>query len=49
MFGPLTRKFNDWRLRRIAIRKLHTFDDRMLADIGTERDKIACFVDETTR
>ncbi|HTO28351.1 MAG TPA: DUF1127 domain-containing protein [Devosia sp.] len=44
MFAPLTRKFTDWRLRRIAIRKLHTLDDRLLADIGTEREDIACFV-----
>ena len=44
MFEPLTRKFTDWRLRRIAIRKLHTLDDRLLADVGTTRDDIACFV-----
>lgn len=44
MFEPLTRKFTDWRLRRIAIRKLHNLDDRLLADIGTQREDIACFV-----
>jgi uncharacterized protein YjiS (DUF1127 family) len=44
MFEPLTRKFTDWRLRRIAIRTLHTLDDRLLADLGTTRDDIACFV-----
>jgi uncharacterized protein YjiS (DUF1127 family) len=44
MFEPLTRKFTDWRMRRIAIRKLHTLDDRLLADVGTKRDDIACFV-----
>ena len=44
MFEPLTRKFTDWRLRRIAIRKLHTLDDRMLADVGTTRYDIDCFV-----
>ena len=44
MFEPLTRKFTDWRLRRIAIRKLHTLDDRMLADVGTTRDAIDYFV-----
>ena len=44
MFGPLARKFTDWRLRRIAIRKLHTLDDRLLADVGTTREDIACFV-----
>ena len=44
MFEPLTRKFIDWRLRRIAIRKLHTLDDRLLADVGTTRDGIRSFV-----
>jgi uncharacterized protein YjiS (DUF1127 family) len=47
MFEPLTRKFTDWRLRRIAVRKLHTLDDRLLTDIGTRRDDIACFVAST--
>jgi len=47
MFEPLTRKFIDWRLRRIAIRKLHTLDDRMLADVGTSREHIASFVAKT--
>jgi uncharacterized protein YjiS (DUF1127 family) len=46
MFAPLARKFNDWRLRRIAIRKLHTLDDRLLADLGTRRDQIDCFVQD---
>jgi uncharacterized protein YjiS (DUF1127 family) len=44
MFEPLTRKFTDWRQRRLAIRRLHTLDDRLLADIGTKREDIACFV-----
>lgn len=44
MFEPLTRKFADWRLRRIAIRRLHSLDDRLLADLGTKREDIACFV-----
>ena len=44
MFEPLTRKFVDWRQRRIAIRKLHQLDDRLLADVGTKREDIACFV-----
>lgn len=44
MFEPLTRKFADWRQRRIAIRKLHALDDRLLADVGAERDSIARFV-----
>lgn len=44
MFEPLTRKFLGWRQQRIAIRKLHTLDDRLLADVGTRREDIACFV-----
>jgi uncharacterized protein YjiS (DUF1127 family) len=44
MFEPLTRKFQDWRLRRIAIRKLHSLDDRLLNDLGTRREDIAAFV-----
>lgn len=44
MFEPLTRKFLDWRQRRIAIRTLHMLDDRLLADVGTKRDNIAGFV-----
>ena len=47
MLEPLTRKFADWRLRRIAIRQLHTLDDRLLADLGTRREDIACFVAST--
>jgi uncharacterized protein YjiS (DUF1127 family) len=44
MFEPLTRKYTDWRLRRIAIRTLHTLDDRLLADLGAERESIVEFV-----
>jgi uncharacterized protein YjiS (DUF1127 family) len=44
MFQPLTRKFFDWRLRRMTIRKLHTLDDRLLADMGALRDDIDRFV-----
>ena len=44
MFEPLTRKFLDWQQRRLAIRKLHTLDDRLLADVGTKREDIAHFV-----
>ncbi|UJW84508.1 DUF1127 domain-containing protein [Devosia sp. SL43] len=47
MFEPLTRKFIDWRQRRIAIRQLHKLDDRLLADLGTKRDDIASFVAST--
>jgi len=45
MFEPLTRKFIAWHQRRIAIRRLERMDDRLLADVGTKRDEISCFVD----
>lgn len=41
---PFARKYLDWRQRRIAIRKLHQLDDRMLSDIGTRRDAISRFI-----
>lgn len=44
MFEPLIRKFVDWRLRRITIRTLRRLDDRLLADVGTQRDEIDHFV-----
>ncbi len=44
MFEPLARKFVDWSQRRIAVRRLHALDDRLLADVGTKREDIACFV-----
>jgi uncharacterized protein YjiS (DUF1127 family) len=44
MFEPLIRKFVDWRLRRITVRKLQGLDDRLLADLGTQRDEIDRFV-----
>jgi len=47
MLGALARKFIDWRERRIAIYLLHQLDDRLLADLGTKRDDIACFVTRT--
>jgi uncharacterized protein YjiS (DUF1127 family) len=42
---PLIRRYLDWRQRRIAVRKLHNLDDRLLADMGTERGAIERFVD----
>ena len=44
MSKPLIRRFADWRLRRITIRKLHMLDNRLLADLGTTREDIDCFV-----
>jgi uncharacterized protein YjiS (DUF1127 family) len=44
MFDPILQKYRNWRLRAIARRKLALMDDRLLADIGTERDCIGDFV-----
>ena len=44
MFEPLTRKLVNWQQRQITIRKLRALDDRILADLGVERDAIAQFV-----
>ncbi|MCC5618731.1 DUF1127 domain-containing protein [Nostoc sp. CHAB 5836] len=44
MFEPLTRKFIDWRQQRVAVSRLRHLDDRLLADIGTRRADIECFV-----
>lgn len=44
MFEPLTRKFVDWQQRQTTIRKLRALDDRILADLGIERDAITQFV-----
>ena len=45
MFEPITRRLRNWRIRSITRRKLHLLDDRLLADIGTERSTIGEFVD----
>jgi uncharacterized protein YjiS (DUF1127 family) len=44
MFNPIARKFHEWRLRRIAVLRLHQLDDRLLADLGATRDAIEDFV-----
>lgn len=44
MFNPILHRVRLWRLRNIARRKLAMMDDRMLADIGTERDAIDEFI-----
>ena len=45
MLDPLLRRFIAWRDRHIAIKSLQSFDDRMLDDVGTCRDRIIAFVD----
>lgn len=37
-------RYHQRRLQRQAIKTLHTFDDRRLADVGTFRDSIELFV-----
>ncbi len=44
MFEPVMSRFNDWRLRQIARRKLSMLDDRLLADLGTERETLLDFI-----
>ena len=45
MFKPLTRKITHWWFRQETIHKLEGLDDRLLSDMGTTREDIACFVD----
>lgn len=44
MFEPLTRRLRNWHIRNVTRRKLRMLDDRLLADIGTERSAIGDFV-----
>jgi uncharacterized protein YjiS (DUF1127 family) len=44
MFQPITRRLWHWHLRNTTRRKLSQLDDRLLADIGTNRNSIGEFV-----
>ncbi|GEM_PF-934792 len=44
MFEPLALSLRNWRLRQVTRRKLAMLDDRLLADIGTQRDTIGDFI-----
>lgn len=44
MFEHVRLRWQDWRLQVIARRRLAQLDDRLLADIGAERDCIGDFV-----
>src|SRR5690606_34810688 len=44
MFQPLALRLRNWRLRQATRRKLAMLDDRLLADIGTQRDTIGDFI-----
>ena len=44
MFEPLTRRLQAWHMRNLTRRKLSMLDNRLLADMGIERDQIGAFV-----
>ena len=44
MFEPLTRRLHAWHLHNVTRRKLSMLDNRLLADLGIERDQIGDFV-----
>lgn len=46
MIRMLTEKFSEWLLCRDASRRLQGLDDRLLADMGTRREDIECFVQD---
>lgn len=45
MFSSINARLRLWRLRHIAHTRLSSMSDRMLLDIGTERDAIEAFLD----
>lgn len=49
LFSRVWEKFNDSRLRRQAIQEFANLDDRLLRDIGLERDRIPETVDAMLR
>lgn len=49
LFARVWEKFNDSRLRRQAIQEFANLDDRLLRDIGLERDRIPETVDAMLR
>ena len=49
LVGRVWEKFNDSRLRRRAIQEFASLDDRLLRDIGLERDRISETVDAMLR
>lgn len=44
MFAPIKSRLRRWHLRNVTRRKLVLLDDRLLADIGTERSCIGDFI-----
>lgn len=43
MFESIIRHLRHWRIRNTTRRRLHLLDDRLLADIGTDRQGIGAF------
>ena len=44
LFEPITRRLHAWHMRNYTRRRLAMLDNRMLADLGIERDQIGDFV-----
>ncbi|WP_338721784.1 DUF1127 domain-containing protein [Devosia sp. XK-2] len=44
MFEPITRRLYAWHMRNFTRRKLSMLDDRLLTDLGIERDCIKDYV-----
>lgn len=44
MFEPITRRLHAWHMRNYTRRRLAMLDNRILADLGIERDQIGDFV-----
>lgn len=49
MFVPIQNRLRRWHLRNLTRRKLALLDDRLLADIGTERSGIDDFISAQNR
>ena len=44
MLDTIGRRLSAWWQRQVTIHALQCLDDRLLEDLGTKRDEIACFV-----
>ncbi|WP_297105813.1 DUF1127 domain-containing protein [uncultured Devosia sp.] len=44
MFEPITRRLHVWHIRNLTRRKLAMLDDRLLSDLGIERNQIGDYV-----
>ena len=46
MFERVKLRLHIWHMRNLTRRKLHMLDNRILTDLGIERDSIDTFVDQ---